>query len=220
MKGKRIVKEEEVGKVYGNWNVKDVFKKRGRTYFLVVCGKGHEREVRADVIIHKGQSCPECEGNPLYKSRTYNSWDSMVQRVTNPNDSSYYKYGEIGIGCHPDWLLPKGEGFRKFLEYMGEAPEGYTIDRWPDRSGGYFPGNVRWASNSEQGFNQKRRSTNTSGRTGVGWDNERGLWVAAICVNRKNIFLGRYEKFECAVKAREEAELKYFGEIKEEGERE
>ena len=98
---------------------------------------------------------------------------------------------------------------------MGECPEGMTLDRWPDKAGNYEAGNVRWATNSEQGFNQKRRSTNKSGRTGVHWDKVKEKWVARITFQLKEIFIGYFSEFEDAVKAREEAELKYFGENKE-----
>lgn len=38
-------------------------------------------------------------------------------------------------------------------------------------------------------------------------------WCAHISINKKQIYLGNFPSFEEAVKARKEAEEKYFGEF-------
>lgn len=58
----------------------------------------------------------------------------------------------------------------------------------------------------------KIRETNTSGVTGVYYDKSRGKWTAEIMFKKKKYYLGRFEKKEDAVKARKQAEEKYFGE--------
>lgn len=60
--------------------------------------------------------------------------------------------------------------------------------------------------------NCKVRKNNTSGVTGVQKIKKTGKFRVRITVNRKEIRLGNYDKFEDAVKARIEAEKKYFGE--------
>lgn len=57
---------------------------------------------------------------------------------------------------------------------------------------------------------RKISSNNTSGITGVSWDRRRRKWTANIGFKGKNIFLGAYEHKESAIKARKEAEEKYF----------
>lgn len=56
-------------------------------------------------------------------------------------------------------------------------------------------------------------SNNTSGYKGVSWHKHRQKWQANINVNKKNIYLGIYDKLEEAVEARKKAEIKYFGEF-------
>lgn len=52
--------------------------------------------------------------------------------------------------------------------------------------------------------------SNTSGVTGVRWDKSRNKWVASIIFKKKTYYLGRYKNKEDAIKARKEAEEKYF----------
>ena len=56
----------------------------------------------------------------------------------------------------------------------------------------------------------KLRSNNTSGVQGVYYNKQRKRWHSYIRCQGKNHFLGTYENFEDAVKARKEAEEKYF----------
>jgi len=70
--------------------------------------------------------------------------------------------------------------------------------------------NLRSVSTSENCRNQKRRSTNTSGVTGVYWITPKSLWKASISSNGKLKTLGFFNAFDDAVKARKDAE-KVFG---------
>lgn len=72
---------------------------------------------------------------------------------------------------------------------------------------------LRVCSNAENSRNMTVSRNNQSGVTGVYFDNDRGKWHAQIRVDRKEIFLGRYDNFDDAVKARKEAEIKYFKEF-------
>ena len=57
--------------------------------------------------------------------------------------------------------------------------------------------------------NQKRHSTNTSGRTGVSWAKARAIWVAQIRIGAKTHYLGSFSEFDDAVAARIEAEKRH-----------
>ena len=146
----------------------------------------------------------------MYKEPEYFTWNGMIQRCTNEKSLAYSHYGARGIKVCSKWL----ESFENFYEDMGERPEGMTLDRI-DVDGDYCKENCRWSDKSTQGFNKRIAPNNTSGRTGVYWHKMAEKWMASISVNGKSIHLGLHNSFEDAVKAREDAELEYYGVIKE-----
>ena len=68
----------------------------------------------------------------------------MLQRCLNPNSKAYKAYGGAGIAVCERW-----KDFKNFLEDMGFAEDGESIDRI-DSSLGYFKENCKWASRLEQ----------------------------------------------------------------------
>lgn len=73
--------------------------------------------------------------------------------------------------------------------------------------------NLRPATQTQNIMNTKVRTDNTSGVKGVRWRKDTNKWTATIWVNKKCISLGCFNNFEEAVKARKNAEEKYFGEF-------
>lgn len=71
--------------------------------------------------------------------------------------------------------------------------------------------NLRLATKSQNGANQKLRPDNETGVTGLWWDARRERWCASIGANRKKIPLGRFIRREDAIAARRAAEDKYHG---------
>jgi len=69
--------------------------------------------------------------------------------------------------------------------------------------------NLREVSQSCNLRNASIRIANTSGVTGVSWDKEKNKWRAAIRASGSNKYLGYFESFDDAVRARWEAEIKY-----------
>lgn len=89
-------------------------------------------------------------GSRGFKSLTYRSWQSMMNRCTNPASDRYAAYGKSGIRVCKRWLT-----FENFLADMGERPSvQYTVDR-VDGTKGYNPHNCRWATKKEQSVNRK-----------------------------------------------------------------
>lgn len=84
-------------------------------------------------------------------TRTYLAWQRAKDRCQNPNNKRYSDYGGRGVSMCASW----GESFEAFLKDMGDAPEGMSLDRWPDTNGNYEPANCRWATPQMQSDNRR-----------------------------------------------------------------
>lgn len=127
---------------------------RGMWLFLCECGKELERPGAA-VASGNTSSCG-CLKRDLTRERLtthgmsgsgeWNSWRGMIERCENPRHEKYIYYGGAGVTVHPRWKI-----FSNFLHDLGLKPsKKHSIDRYPNPSGNYEPGNVRWATQSEQ----------------------------------------------------------------------
>jgi hypothetical protein len=83
-------------------------------------------------------------------TRTYQIWNHMKRRCTDPTHPKWMHYGGRGVTVCERWY-----SFSNFLADMGEAPLGLSIDR-EDNDKGYQPGNCRWATQTQQTRNMRR----------------------------------------------------------------
>lgn len=73
--------------------------------------------------------------------------------------------------------------------------------------------NLRPSSQQENCRNHSKSSANTSGVIGVGWHKTLNKWQSRIYISKKAIHLGYFDSKDDAIKARLDAELKYFKEF-------
>lgn len=85
-------------------------------------------------------------------SLEFRAWCAAKERCYNVNMEHYENYGGRGIKMCDEWK----NDFSAFLSHIGRKPRrGMSLDRI-DVNGNYEPGNVRWATASEQRLNQRR----------------------------------------------------------------
>ena len=86
----------------------------------------------------------------MHGTKEYRAWANIKKRCLDPNCAGFKYYGGKGVQMHTAWA----ENASAFLAYVGKAPSpGHSLDRI-DNSLGYVPGNVRWATRSEQANNK------------------------------------------------------------------
>lgn len=133
--------------------------KNRKVFWLCQCDCGKTVEVKVQLFREeKVQSCGCLNRQPITGSasfthghaprskvtRTYQTWQGMLQRCTNPLNPKFQDYGGRGITVCERW-----QTFENFLADMGIRPNGLSIDRI-NNDGNYEPGNCKWATRKEQ----------------------------------------------------------------------
>ena len=155
-----------VGRTYGRWVVLSFSHRDNFNMALwnCRCSCGKEDMVRGSSLQSgKSKSCgclrieqsvaPEFISHPAYMA-----YKDAKQRCGNPGDAAYENYGGRGI----KFLF---NSFKEFWEEMEDSySPGLTLDR-KENNGNYEPGNVRWATWTEQANNKRTSVTYTYGDT-------------------------------------------------------
>lgn len=181
------------GCVFGRWSVVDYAGpgQVGATW-LCKCLCGTDRVVNAGSLLAGTSTSCGCVSteklvgrntthghNTKGQSPTYRTWRAMLRRCNDPTHTSYSNYGGKGIKVCDEW-----KSFDRFLEDMGERPEGKTLDRI-DGDGFYSKDNCRWMDMQEQANNRvNNHHLQFQGKslTIAEWARELGINVSTIRV--------------------------------------
>jgi hypothetical protein len=87
------------------------------------------------------------------KSPEYKAWVGLRNRCQNPRNKAYWLYGGRGIGVCERWNL-----FENFLADVGPRPSPELSIHRINNDLGYFPGNVKWGTKSEQNTAKRRHA--------------------------------------------------------------
>jgi hypothetical protein len=132
----------------------------GHIKWVCQCECGNVSEyIATRVRLNRVSQCRSCATNVTTQKITvhgmkgslaYNSWQSIKARCLNKSCKDFEKYGAKGISICNEWK----NDFLLFFSYVGAPPsKAHTIDRI-DNNKGYEPGNVRWATRSQQQRNK------------------------------------------------------------------
>lgn len=87
----------------------------------------------------------------LSRTPEYHVYQVAKDRCTNQKHPKYSQYGGRGI----QFLFTS---FEQFFAELGPKPSPqHSLDRYPNNDGNYEPGNVRWATYTEQNNNTRRK---------------------------------------------------------------
>lgn len=133
-----------------------------RLRWLCLCNCGVEKLIEGSSLrsgrtescgcLHVEVSAEASRTHGLRKTPTYFAWVNMRNRCERSTNEHYDRYGGRGIVVCERW-----KKFENFLADMGLKPAGLTLDR-VNNDGNYEPGNVQWASRSEQAQNRSSSS--------------------------------------------------------------
>lgn len=164
-----------VGKKFNHFTVLDIsgFRPVGSNRAMkpvarVRCECGTEKEVLFGNVASGAQKSCGCVGRAKIVARctkhghskrssggtrTFHSWCGILQRCNEKTNKYYNRYGGRGITVCERWQGP--DGFKYFLEDMGECPStAHSIDRI-DNNAGYCKENCQWADAFQQSNNRR-----------------------------------------------------------------
>lgn len=138
------------------------------------------------------------------------------------NDIFYFDLDDYDLIKEYTWYL-NGRGYvcahqygtgkeMRMHRFLTKAPQDKQVDHINHNKTDNRRSNLRLVTSSQNNMNRRKQSNSTSGVTGISYYKRYDSWEAKIQINGKQIYLGRYKDKEDAIKARKEAEIKYFGE--------
>jgi hypothetical protein len=188
MGGKR--NQIEIGRVYGAWLVLTFSHKHtdsGKSFYeclCLICGIAKSVRPASKIINQNVGGCVDCchwthRTHGLSRTPLYVIAHGVQERITNPDCISFSSHGGRGIELYPGWHGPDGliRMIRWLEENLPPWRPGLTLDRI-DNNGNYEPGNLRWATVSQQANNRRsNRRITWRGRTQnlVEWSRERDI---------------------------------------------
>lgn len=146
----------------------------------------------------------------------YSVLNQINQRCNNTSFPKYPDYGGRGISVCGRWDFKNPDALLNFIEDMGFRPSSeYTIER-VDVNGDYCKENCIWTDDASlQRFNQRIKTTNTSGKTGVLFvkSGTKKKWSANIRKGDK-VLNKMFMTFEEAAEQRDKWEIELYGFLK------
>src|SRR5574344_87837 len=202
------------------------------TYCKCLCDCGNVKTINKYRVIHgytKSCGCllKETVKQMGFNNKKYNNYNLDgnygIGYASNTNKEFYFDledYDKIKDYC---WRIDKNgyivsnDSTDKIVKFhkivMNNVPKNYDIDHIYHNKRDNRKENLRICTHQENMQNRVIPKNNTSGVIGVYWNKKNKNWNVEITKNKKKIKLGTYYNKEDAIKARIQAEKKYFEEF-------
>lgn len=145
-------------------------------------------------------------GNTSREARccTWNKRYAGKEAFTSKNKYGYHVgaiFGRVMMAHRVIWAIHFGEWPELEIDHSDRCRSNNSIT------------NLRSASRAENCRNMKSKSGADSELRGVALDKKSGRWIAKICVNLKQIYLGRFDTEKDAYEAYRRASIEMHGEF-------
>lgn len=219
----KLVVEDITGKKFGRLTVLKKSKiKNGCTYWTCICDCDqktikdimHRNLINGDTV-----SCGCYRKEIRLRKNKYEIHDDYVLMYDTKGNNFLIDLEDLGKINSYCWTVNRGYVLNakigRLHRYIMNIQKGdeRVVDHINHITTDNRKSNLRICTVSENGINKLTPRNNTSGRIGVQWSNVSKKWVATISVNKKSKYLGSFKIKEEAIKAREEAEKKYYKEF-------
>ena len=210
------------------YQVEDYISPKGVHHPMWMCEcqcEKHNRKVINGYVLTRGESksCGCIVGKHNKRYNTYDLTQSVGIGYTQQNDIFYFDKKDYDIIKDYCWnkdthgyFKTLYEGHKIYLHRLimglnNNTNEKIIVDHINHNLADNRKENLRITDTTHNLMNSIIRKDNKSSVRGVSYNTNRNMWESKIAVYGKEIFLGRFKNFEDAVKARKEAEEKYFG---------
>lgn len=225
----RLKTDEYIGKKFGMLTVlkrvEDYIAPNGnrQTRVLCECECGNKNHVVTISSLKKDKSCG-CKRYELSgkANKKFNHFDNSGEYgICYMRNGKYFLYDiddfeKIRNHCWREdkngYIVSNHNNTQLSLHRLiMDFPSGLIIDHKNHQVNDNRKENLRIGTQTNNHMNRNRDRRNVSGHTGVRWEDSKKKWVATITINRKKVYLGFFNSIEPAIKAREDAENKIFG---------
>lgn len=225
----------------------NLVKKNGstETRWYCSCDCGNKKEILVIGYNLKNGNTTSCGCEHLKNAKRSGKLTGRINGKKNKKYNSYNLSGEYGIGYtfkNEEFYFDL-EDYDKIKEYCWYIDKnGYVIsctaeedilmhrlimglkkgdqqevDHIYHKTNDNRKTQLRIVCSSENNMNKGLQSNNTSGYKGISYNKQYGKWEAEIGAYNHKIKLGYFENKDEAIKARKQAEEKYFGEYNYQG---
>ena len=113
------------------------------------------------------------------------------------------------------YAIRRGEEGKTVLMHrvINHTVKGFDTDHKNENKLDNRCSNLRDATRSQNKFNQKNRSDNTSGHKGIHWNKLLNKWSVRLCKDGKRWYVGHSIDLEEAIKIYEIEAKRYYGEF-------